>query len=50
MNIKGIRYIEFYDDLNHEKEKRYKSLALVNKMDYITNTLVKIGHVVTIIF
>lgn len=47
--MEKVRYIGFYDNSEFAKEKRYISLAAVNKMDYISSSIVKAGYNVQII-
>lgn len=50
MNFKKtIKYIGFYDSSEFIDEKRSISLAAVNKMDYISESIVKAGYNVQII-
>lgn len=45
----SIKYIGFYDCQSNKNENRSYYLSATNKMDYIINTLIKIGYKVEII-
>jgi hypothetical protein len=47
--MKIVKYIGFYDVDNYVSENRVKSIAAVNKMNYISSAIVKAGYKVEII-
>ncbi|MEA5015876.1 MAG: glycosyltransferase [Candidatus Limiplasma sp.] len=47
--MKRLKYIAYYDTLNHRREKRAFVLAATNKIDYLCAALNRIGYGVDII-